>query len=127
MRKKVTIHCLSGYFDQRIVLKHLFGLNQLLVGYNSNFNSFIYNQYKIGLIFTLLFRTFSIFSDFSRFHMEVSHLKEILGKNVFPIKLVDSCIKTFLNKKFLHIPVELTVEKKDCLLPYHILVIYLVL
>ena len=29
-------------------------------GVYSNFNSFIYNQYKIGLIFTLLFRTFSI-------------------------------------------------------------------
>ena len=29
-------------------------------GVYSNFNSFICNQYKIGLIFTLLFRTFSI-------------------------------------------------------------------
>ena len=71
-------------------------------GVYSTFNSFIYDQYKIGLIFTFLFRTFSIVSDFSRFHMEVSHLKEILRKNVFSIKLVDNCIKTFLNKTFLH-------------------------
>ena len=67
-------------------------------GVYSNFNSFIYNQYKIGLTFTLLYRTFSTVSDFSRFHMEVSHLKDILRKNGFPIKLVDNCIKTFLNK-----------------------------
>ena len=87
----------------------------------SNFNSFIYDQYKIGLIFTLLFIfTFSILSDFSRFHAEVSHLKDILRKNAFPIKLVGNCIKTFLNKKFLHTPVVLTLEKKELLitLPY---------
>ena len=71
-----------------------------LSGVYSNFNSFIYDQYKIGLIFTLLFRTFSIVSDFPRFHTEVSHLKDILRKNAFLIKLVDNCIKTFLNKKF---------------------------
>ena len=89
-------------------------------GVYSNFNSFIYDQYKIGLIFTLLFRTFSIVSDFSRFHTEVSHLKDILRKNAFPIKLVDNCIKTFLNKKFLHTPVALTVDKKELsiTLPY---------
>ena len=61
----------------------------------------------------MLFKTFSIVSDFSRFHTEVSHLKESLRKNAFPIKLVESCIKTFLNKKFLHTPVALTVEKKE--------------
>ena len=89
-------------------------------GVYSKFNSFIYDQYKIGLIFTLLFRTFSIVPDFSRFHTEVSHLKDILRKNAFPIKLVDNCIKTFLNKKFLHTPVALTVDKKELsiTLPY---------
>ena len=89
-------------------------------GVYSNFNTFIYDQYKIGLTFTLLFRTFSIVSDFSRFHTEVSHLKDTLRKNAFPIKLVDNCIKTFLNKKFLHTPVALIIEKKELFtaLPY---------
>ena len=77
----------------------------ILSGVYSNFSSFIYDQYIIGLTFTLSFRTFSIFifilSDFSRFHTEVIHLKYILRKNAFPIKLIDNCIKTFLNKKFL--------------------------
>ena len=48
-------------------------------GVYSNFSSFISEEYKVGLIFTLLFRTFSIVSDFSRFHSEVYHLKEILS------------------------------------------------
>ena len=79
----------------------------------SNFNSFISEEYKVGLIFTLLFQTFSIVSDFSRFHLEVCHLKEILKKNAFPIKLIDSCIKSFLNKRLTEKPVTLTAEKKD--------------
>ena len=79
----------------------------------SNFNSFISEDYKLGLIFTLLFRTFSVVSDFSRFHSEVCHLKEILKKNAFPIKLIDSCIKSFLNKRLTEKPVRLTAEKKD--------------
>ena len=71
----------------------------------SNFNSFISEEYKVGLIFTLLFRTFSIVSDFSGFNSEVYHLKEILKKNEFPIKLIDSCIKNFLNKRLIEKPV----------------------
>ena len=41
------------------------------------------------------------------------HLKEILKKNAFPIKLIDSCIKNFLNKKLTEKPVKLTAEKKN--------------
>ena len=72
----------------------------------------MYDQYKIDLVCALLFRTLSIVSDFSRFDTVVSYLKVILRKIAFPIKLVDSRTKTFLNKKFLHTPVALTVEKK---------------
>ena len=96
-----------------MVLKHLVCHKPTVSEAYSNFNSLIKDQYKIGLVFALFFRTFSIVSNFSRFHMEVSHLKEILRKNVFPIELIDSGIKTFLNKKFLHTPVAMTVEKKE--------------
>ena len=48
-----------------------------------------------------------------RFHLEVCHLKEILKKNAFPIKLIDSCIKNFLNKGLNEKPATLTAEKKD--------------
>ena len=55
----------------------------------------------------------SIVSDFSRFHLEVCHLKEILKKNAFPIRLIDSCIKSSLNKRLTEKPVTLTAEKKN--------------
>ena len=44
---------------------------------------------------------------------EVSHLKDILRNNAFLIKLIDNCTKTFLNNKFLHALVALTVVKKE--------------
>ena len=91
-------------------------------GVYSNFNSFISEEYKVGLIFTLLFRTFWTVSDFSRFHSEAYHLKKIFKKNVFPIKLIDSCIKNFLNKRLTEKPVTLTAEKKDLVIVLVVLV-----
>ena len=81
-------------------------------GVYSNFNSFIADEYKHGLIFTLLFWIFSIVSDFSKFHEEVNYLKDVLKKNSFPTNLVDKCIKMFLNKQFSQKILEHTVPKK---------------
>ena len=44
--------------------------------------------YKIGLIKSLLFRYFSLFSDFIKFHHEIDKLKSSLYKNSYPRDLV---------------------------------------
>ena len=90
-------------------------------GVYSNFNSFISEEYKVGLIFTFLFRTFSIVSVFSGFFSEACHLKEISKKDAFPIKLINSCIKNFLNKKLTEKPVTLTAEKMNLVIVLPIL------
>ena len=87
-------------------------------GVYSNFNSLIFEEYKVGLIFTLLFWTFSTALDFSGFNSEVCNLKEVLKKKAFPIKLIDSCIKNFLNKRLTEKSVTLAAEKKDLVLPF---------
>ena len=89
-------------------------------GVCSNSDSFIADEYKHGLIFTLFFRIFSIVSDFSKFHEEVNYLKDVLKKNYFPTNLVDKCIKIFLNKQFPQKILEHTVPKKKLfiVLPY---------
>ena len=88
-------------------------------GVYSKFNSFIADEYKHGLIFTLLFWIFSIVSDFSKFHEEVNY-QDVLQKNSFPTNLVDKCIKIFLNKQFSQKILEHTVSKKELfiVLPY---------
>ena len=82
-------------------------------GVYCNFNSFIADEYKRGLIFTLLFRIFSIVWDFSKFNEEINYLKDMSKKNFLPTNLVDKCIKIFLNKQFSQKILEHTVLKKE--------------
>lgn len=54
---------------------------------------------KNRLGFTSIFQTFSLFFDFSSFHVEVDYLTEILKKNLFSSNLVERYIKIYLHKK----------------------------
>ena len=51
-------------------------------GVLTNFESYIPMHFKHGLIFTLLHRCYSICSDFSKFHHEVTNLKNTLSKSL---------------------------------------------
>ena len=61
-------------------------------GVYSNFKSFIPETYKIGLIKSLLFRHFSLCSDFIKFQHDIDKLKSILYKSSYPRGLVDKYI-----------------------------------
>ena len=47
-------------------------------GVFTNFESFIPMTYKLGLLETVLFRSFSICFSYAQFHEEIVKLKEIL-------------------------------------------------
>ena len=64
-------------------------------GVYTSFKSFIPETYKIGLIKSLLFRCFSLCSDFIKFHHDIDKLKSILYKNSYPRDFIDKCIKEF--------------------------------
>ena len=57
----------------------------------------------------------NVFNCFGFFKISFTSIsfKKILKKNAFPIKLIDCCIKNFLNKRLTEKPVTLTAEKKD--------------
>ena len=82
----------------------------------TNFDSFIFESYKTGLIFTLLFRCFTICSDMQSFHLEVEQLRQIFKCNNYPVALIDQCVKTFLNKIYVPKRILITVPKKDVLI-----------
>ena len=67
-----------------------------------------------GLIDTWLYRGF-----IEKFHQEINILKSVIKNNGYPKKLIDSCIKKFLDKLFVKNGVSLTVPKLQlvCALP----------
>ena len=58
-------------------------------GLYTNFHSYLPEKYKTGLLLTLLFRTYTICSDWSKIHAEIISLREIMLKNNFPGKFLD--------------------------------------
>ena len=89
-------------------------------GVYTNFVSFLPDEYKRGLIYTLLFRIFSIVSDYSKFHLEVQKLREVMLKNGYPSSFFDKYVKSFLTRIFKVKTIKATVERKELLLvlPY---------
>ena len=89
-------------------------------GVYTHFHSFVHSMYKFGLMSTLLFRYFSICSNFQLFHLEIVKFKKIFLKNGYPSNFIDACIQKFLNKVFVKKVLKDTVPKKDynLVLPY---------
>ncbi len=67
-------------------------------GLFTNFDSFIPMLYKKGLLFSLISRYFNICSSYALFHSEMEKFKKTFSLNGYPATLVDSCIKSFLDK-----------------------------
>ena len=82
-------------------------------GLYSNFESFMPDSYKKGLIFTLLHRAFVLCCNWKKFQTEVEFLKDIFRKNAFPVSFMERCLGIFLNKIFVAKKAVLTVPKKD--------------
>ena len=70
-------------------------------GVFTNFDSFIPLSYKTGLIWSLLYRAFSLCSSFELFHQELLKLKDIFKRNGYPTSFIDNCVKRFLDNVFI--------------------------
>ena len=67
-------------------------------GLGTNFLSFVPEQFKVNSIKTLLFRGYSICSDWKLFHKEIEFLKTFFLSNGYPPHIFYKTLKTFLNK-----------------------------
>ena len=65
------------------------------------------------MIWSLLYRAFSLCSKFELFHQEILKLKDIFKRNGHPATFIDNCVKKFLDKVFIEIKKELV-----CMLPF---------
>ena len=81
-------------------------------GVDNHFDNFLPTTYKFSMIYNLVFRCFSICSNWTNFHNELVFLKDIFFKNGYPISFIDKCFKTFLDQLYLKRPQVLIAEKK---------------
>ena len=63
-----------------------------------NFFSFVPHCYKNGLVKTLVDRTFKINNNWFSFDTDLKNLHSTLCKNLFPPKLIDKVVLTYLDK-----------------------------
>ena len=93
----------NGKFRTNVFRKYTFS------GIYTNFSSFVALDHKFSLMCTLLHRSFTVASDFFKFHFEVETLKRTLHKNAYPTNFVDKCISKLINNIFVQKPVVTTV------------------
>ena len=62
-----------------------------------NFTSFTPLSYKMGLIKTLVDRSFKICYNWMSFHLEIVNVKKLLAKNAYPIDTIDKVVKKYVN------------------------------
>ena len=66
-------------------------------GLLTNFFSFSSHSYKVGLVKTLVDRTYKINNTWQGFHKDIENLIITLKRNMFPSKIIDRVIKQYLN------------------------------
>ena len=79
----------------------------------TNYDSFIFDTYNIGLAHTLLFRFFKICSSMGNFHIEVEQTRSIFKCNNYLVNIIDQCIKKFLDKLYFPKQIVPTVPKRE--------------
>ena len=102
----VNIYRHSDKFSSSVYRKKTFS------GVYTNYESFMPEEYKRGLISTLLYRAYMINSSYMSLHDEIEKLKKIFINNGYPVKFIDRCIRKFLDKMFEKRPPQPTVEEK---------------
>ena len=63
-----------------------------------NFNSFAPFNFKINLIKTLIFRSYSLSSNYFNLHLDFEKVKSCLSLNGFKVNIIEKCIKTFFDR-----------------------------
>ena len=89
-------------------------------GVYTHFESFLLSTYKFGMLYTLVYWFFTLYSDWSTFHGELMILKEIFQRNGYSKSFIDKCFKKSLDRLHIIKSSSETVEKKAlCLVfPY---------
>ena len=111
----VLVHKHASGFSTSVFRKSTF------TGLGLNFLSFVPKIFKLNSIKTLLFRCFSLSSDWNLFHSEVIQLRSYFSKNGYPLHLFEKMLHSFLDKVYSNETIRPSVSKKVMYisLPYY--------
>ena len=76
-----------------------------------NFESFLPSNHKFGIFYTLVYKCFTLCSDWIKFHRELVTLKQPSQRNDYLTSFIDKCHK-FLDRLLMIKLILATVEKK---------------
>ena len=104
----------NGRFITNVFRKKTF------TGLGLNFFSYCPLNFKLNSCKTLLFRAYSLCSNWMEFHEEISMLRTYFNKNCYPSNLFEKIVSTFLDNIFKPKSIISTVPKKQMYvsLPY---------
>ena len=110
----VLVSRCNGHFLTGVFRKKTF------TGLGMNFFSNCSFSFKLNACKTLLFRAYSLSSNWFKFHEEMSFLKSYFSKNCYPYHIFDNLINWFLDNIFRPKPVLCNVPRKQMYvsLPY---------
>ena len=69
-------------------------------GIYTHFDNFLPSSNKIGVLYTLLFRSFRICSDWTNFHLELVKLLDVFKNNGYPENFINDRFEVFLDNKY---------------------------
>ena len=81
---------------------------------------FLSSTLKFGMLYTSVYRCFTLCSDWRKFQGELVTLNEIFQRNGYPTSFIDKCFEKCLDRLNIIKPTLATVEKKplSLVLPY---------
>ena len=65
-------------------------------GVYTHFDNFLPTVYKVGMTYTLAYRCFKIFSDWTKFNEELNFPKHVFLRNVYSLSLLTNVLKLLL-------------------------------
>ena len=88
----------------------------------TNFDSFIPTSYKTGLVYSLLYRSYMICTNWQQIDNEFEKIRSLMLKNGYPTELFEKTLSFFLNKLYSTDTsaesVESTMKNYQIILPY---------
>ena len=86
--------------------------------FSLNYYSFVPFSFLLGLVRTLVDRTFKVNITWTGFHLAINDLTKTLRRNLFPSSVIENVVKSFFNNYFTLNSSQSVARKNNCFVFY---------